>query len=426
MYISQIQLKNVRCCQDLQLSFDGKPGSFLVIGDNGDGKSTVLSSIAMGLCDETSAAALHRDLPGDLVRNGQDKALIRVTIRSSKYTYYRIETTIKSLKAFEQISQKVFKWRGKKWIKLKQNEFPWEKIFVSGYGAGIRTEGTADYQYYIPVDAVYPLFKYDMPLQNPELALRRILNEAWEKGRGTKENYNREKRMRDYILIEILKTVLNLGTKDRVLLSTIGLEVKSPRWGQIELSALGDGYKAITTCTLDLFSWWMLYLKLHRKSIYSNRNIAGIVIIDEMEQHLHPLWQLKIIQLLRTTFPQIQFIIATHSPLVISGCKDTPIYQLHQGKCIKKSAYGWLPEDVYREIMGLRDMRPELVRENIERFEKLHLKSLRKDILKKEKAELRRLRRLIRSYRGADVEALMIEMRNLAKKLNVISKSKKK
>lgn len=425
MYISQIQLKNVRCCEDLQLSFDGKPGSFLVIGDNGDGKSTVLSSIAMGLCDETSAAALHRDLPGDLVRNGQKEALIRVTLRSSKYTYYKIETTIESLKAFEKVSQKVFELRSKKWKKINQDEFPWEKIFVSGYGAGIRTEGTADYQYYVPVDAVYPLFKYDMPLQNPELALRRILDEAWERGKDIKERYNREKRMRDYIL-RLLKSILNLEKKDRVLLSTIGLEVKSPRWGQIELSALGDGYKAITTCTLDLFSWWMLYLKLHRESIYSNRNITGIVIIDEMEQHLHPRWQLKIVQLLRTIFPQIQFIIATHSPLVISGCKDTPIYQLHQGKCIKKSAYGWLPEDVYREIMGLVSMRPKPVRDAIEMFEKLHLKSLRRTISKEEKAQLRKLRKLIHSYRGADTDTLMKELGNLAKELNVMTKPKKK
>ena len=146
MYIKEVKLKNIRCCEDLSLSFRGKEGSFLIIGDNGDGKSTVLRSIAMGLCDESSAAALHRDLPGELVRFGQDEAMITIILKSYSKRYYKIKTKIKALKTFEQVSQKTFRKAGAKWIKIPQEKFPWDKIFASAYGAGIRTQGTADYR----------------------------------------------------------------------------------------------------------------------------------------------------------------------------------------------------------------------------------------------------------------------------------------
>jgi len=49
----------------------------------------------------------------------------------------------------------------------------------------------------------------------------------------------------------------------------------------------------------------------------------GIILIDEIELHLHPSWQIEIIPQLRSTFPNCQFIVTTHSPLVLSSIKDT-------------------------------------------------------------------------------------------------------
>ena len=68
MYIKRIFLKNIRCFDELEINFDKNGYSALILGDNGDGKSTLLKSLAIGLCDESSAAGLHRELPGELVR----------------------------------------------------------------------------------------------------------------------------------------------------------------------------------------------------------------------------------------------------------------------------------------------------------------------------------------------------------------------
>ncbi len=76
MYIKRVKLTNVRCFEHIEIEFENRGSSIIVAGDNGDGKSTLLRSIAMGLCDESSAAALLRELPGDFVRKGEDAAMI--------------------------------------------------------------------------------------------------------------------------------------------------------------------------------------------------------------------------------------------------------------------------------------------------------------------------------------------------------------
>lgn len=57
-------------------------------------------------------------------------------------------------------------------------------------------------------------------------------------------------------------------------------------------------------------------------------NCSGIVLIDEVELHLHPEWQRRIVSALRNTFPNIQFIITTHSPQVLGEIRDMDIFKL--------------------------------------------------------------------------------------------------
>ena len=153
MYITKIKLENVRCFDKLEIKFDKPGSSVLILGDNGDGKSTLLKCLAMGLCDESSAAALFRELPGEFVRRQPkrkeasvgDVATIEIDLIGNDDYTYRIVTKIKSLKTFERVFQDRTLWRlrGNRKKELDQDTFPWEQIFVSGYGAGIRVQGTA-------------------------------------------------------------------------------------------------------------------------------------------------------------------------------------------------------------------------------------------------------------------------------------------
>lgn len=56
----------------------------------------------------------------------------------------------------------------------------------------------------------------------------------------------------------------------------------------------------------------------------------GVVLVDEIDLHLHPSWQLHILNDLRAAFPEIQFIVTTHAPLVISQIHDCNIYSISE------------------------------------------------------------------------------------------------
>ena len=74
---------------------------------------------------------------------------------------------------------------------------------------------------------------------------------------------------------------------------------------------------------------WMIILK---PSFQDLLNKPAIVIIDEIDAHLHPSWQQKTVHILRNTFPNIQFIITAHSPLVVSGCHANEVSVLRKDR----------------------------------------------------------------------------------------------
>ncbi|CAI8703091.1 hypothetical protein EMIT0P291_100113 [Pseudomonas sp. IT-P291] len=80
----------------------------------------------------------------------------------------------------------------------------------------------------------------------------------------------------------------------------------------------------------------------------------GIVLIDEVDLHLHPKWQRSLIRQLSETFPNCQFVLTTHSPLVISDAKDVLCYVLNDGELHEQSGlYGLDANQVLLEERNL-------------------------------------------------------------------------
>lgn len=81
---------------------------------------------------------------------------------------------------------------------------------------------------------------------------------------------------------------------------------------------LSDGYIAMLGVVADI-AWRCAVLNRHHADMASQRT-AGIVVIDEIDLHLHPKWQRHVLTDLMAIFPHIQFIVTTHSPQVIASC----------------------------------------------------------------------------------------------------------
>ena len=324
MYITKIKLENIRCFKDPVIDLHGDKKSILIPGNNSTGKTALLRSIAMGLCDEASTSSLLRDLYGNFIKYGENEARITIELLENKNSKpWIIETILHYNKEldFERVSQKYYKESKDKYPNDKDEgwgNFPWKDIFVIGYGPYLRTEGNEAYDQYFAGDAVYTLFVPDHDFQISELSWRRMISYP-------KLKVNERKKINNEIS-SILVSILDLENEQvNIELKENGIFFIYDKL-EVELKTVGDGYRALTTFVLDLLSW--IYLKNVKEesgfdfSLENIKKINGIVIIDELEQHLHPLLQRKIVSQLHNIFENIQFIISTHSPLCVSGTAD--------------------------------------------------------------------------------------------------------
>ncbi len=297
-YISKIKLNNIRCFRDTSIELNPyplKPSWTVVLGNNGTGKSTLLRSIALGVCDLSGAYTLLGDLYGEWLCEGEDDGSIQLEfVKTGGGKKPKIDTFFKrGPSGYTEITQK-----------KEPDPFPWDNIFICGYGAARRAYGTKDYVEYTIPDAVYTLFNYDTPLQNAELILRRLESQGIEI-----EGLLR--RIDEILMLPLGSTRLDYKRKR-------GIFVKGP-WGVKSLGALADGYQATIALMIDILGWSLFY---DPGMLKNKRHIRGIILLDEIEQHLHPRWQKKIIGLLHNAFPYLQIITTTHSPMCVVGTTD--------------------------------------------------------------------------------------------------------
>jgi predicted ATP-binding protein involved in virulence len=119
----------------------------------------------------------------------------------------------------------------------------------------------------------------------------------------------------------------------------------------LPLHYLSDGSKSILAMVADI-AYRMAILNPH---LLGNviQETTGIVLIDEIDMHLHPEWQRKIISALHETFPKVQFICTTHSPTVLTNIPRENIQILDNGKIYNPNVktYGRDVNSILREVM---------------------------------------------------------------------------
>lgn len=133
--------------------------------------------------------------------------------------------------------------------------------------------------------------------------------------------------------------------------------------GKIPLAQLSDGLRNAVAMVADI-AFRCVKLNPHLRAEAALKT-QGIVLIDEVDMFLHPAWQQQIIQSLRTAFPQMQFIVTTHSPQVISTVKRESVRLLEQDEngnglalIPPGSTYGEPSSDVLQSVMGVDPQPP--------------------------------------------------------------------
>ena len=115
----------------------------------------------------------------------------------------------------------------------------------------------------------------------------------------------------------------------------------------LDLSQLSDGERSFLAMICDLGR----RLALANPRLDNPLNGAGVVLIDELELHLHPKWQREVSEKLRKTFPNIQFIATTHSPFVIQALRPGELINLDPKEFVEYADKS--VEDIAENVMGV-------------------------------------------------------------------------
>jgi predicted ATP-binding protein involved in virulence len=132
-----------------------------------------------------------------------------------------------------------------------------------------------------------------------------------------------------------------------------------------DFNTLSDGYSAIISIVSEL----LLRMEAHNVKSY---DLEGVVLIDEIETHLHVDLQKRIMPFLINFFPKIQFIVTTHSPFVLSSISNATVCDLENRTVITDlSAYSY---DALLESYFMTDKYSEIIKDKIAEYDRLSLK----------------------------------------------------
>lgn len=146
---------------------------------------------------------------------------------------------------------------------------------------------------------------------------------------------------------------------------------------QVVVNRLSSGEKAMFALVSDLARRLIIANEYKPNPLEGN----GIVLIDEIDLHLHPSWQRKVIPQLQKIFPNLQFIVTTHSPLVISTVDRECILILSNGKALSAISFskGRDATSLLSDYFGIENERPPELTKKVEEFYELLNKGRKAD-----------------------------------------------
>lgn len=378
----------------------------VLVGNNGAGKTTVLKSLATSLswlvARIRSEKGVGSPITDDVIRNNSSIAMINVAV---------IDTCNAQSETLEEWAKEIlFSWtvaRGKRGRKSASHSVLADATLVADH---YRTQLLGDDSASLPLIAYYPVERsvLEIPLKirtkhsfdqldgydnslNRGVDFRRFFE--WFRQREDSEN---ETGISDTALTEISeifgsnsdvwKTLAELraSTRDRQLIAVrsaisafmpgfSNLRVKrKPRLHMaidkdgvtLNVAQLSQGEKSIMALVGDIAR----RLAMMNQSMENPLHGDGIVLIDEVDLHLHPKWQRSLIRQLSETFPNCQFVLTTHSPLVISDAKEVLVYVLNDGELHEHNGlYGLDANQILLEVMDT-DIRNSDVQKRLNRL----------------------------------------------------------
>jgi predicted ATPase len=362
MYIESVEMTRFKCFdhEKVEFEYDGRhrgnsspalPNVNLVLGDNGTGKTTILQAAILGILSQVIQSSgfrpylLVRRLP--LGAGGADESDKATAVVKTKVCIHGQDAEIPeagrtyenagSLTAQATITQTgtteiiaSTRRASSKWAPVFDDNS--EGFFIAAYGASRRVENIDSFDSGARNKARSPRYQRVASLFEDAATLRPL--DAWqvEAGWSPGRKLNRYGRSID-CLHSLLPDEVRIGTvpyDDPEDINLDSLFLKSlpsvrtefnVRGTYVPFSSLSDGYRGFVGWAIDL----LYHMERVVRFDQDIREMTGVVIVDEIDLLLHPSWQRDVIGRLAKTFPRIQFILTSHSPIVAGTVESANI-----------------------------------------------------------------------------------------------------
>ncbi len=398
MHVEELKIDNIRSFEDVTLKFtrdsSKTPHNWVTfLGENGGGKSTALQALGLLLAGPVGAGTLlprpsgwvrDEDAPGKIsvsIRQGRkDPGVFDAAKTKNSFRYSYAITGSKSLKVNKTTytepsiiphGQASLSW-------LRNNAFSSKGTgwFAAGYGAFRRLTRSSRIDLpSLEPPARYRNFSTQFDESEPLSVFERWVVYLDYKMAKSKDKDSEPKRQFERG-IEAINQILpsdarfdKVTPEGRILITVGGRSVPT--------IALSDGYRSVLALAGDLV--WRL-LQSFPKSQDPLKE-EGVVLIDELDIHLHPIWQRDIAGVFRKQFPKIQFIVATHSPLIAAGAGEDALtyrFLFDQGRSSVEKIANVSAMNVERilqsEAFGLVSPFSPQTQEKIDRYDTLSRK----------------------------------------------------
>lgn len=291
LYITNISLKKVRHLKDISIPLSENQIKHLILtGKNGSGKTSVVEAMARYL---------------DKIFTGE---------RETAFGNCKEELDIKLNKKIDNISESADKYH------FILAYYDAARLFQAEQPKHVEKIQLKDY-YELTEFPRNEFVKYLLDLKMTEALARN--NGKTEKADGIKTWFDKlEKLLRMIFADDTVKLEFDEETFEFRILQ----HGKEP----FDFNTLSSGYQAVLDIILDII---MRMQNQIQRSF--NFNLPGIVLIDEIETHLHLELQKSIMPFLTTIFPNIQFIVTSHSPFILNSIQNVVIYDLEKNLLVE-------------------------------------------------------------------------------------------